>query len=442
MRRNKEAGQVLFTTAAALVVLIGIAGLAVDVGVLRYEKRVQQSAADAAAIAGAEEIPVSGSLILAGQAASAQNGFADSGTGQVSTCTASGAAVGTICVQVDNPPQTGPHASCSSPCNYVEALVSKVHPTYFMKIFGRDTATVTARAVATMVSNAGGTNGCVYTLGPQGTGIGVTNSGTPQVTAPTCAIYDDGDWTTHGKPVNIQAGAIGIVGTDTNSGGGTVNPTPVTVAPVSDPLSYLTPPCTSCSGGSALNISSNTVVSPGTYSSISITGGTVNFQPGTYIITGNFTVNGNATVCSSTNNNCSGMSSNPPTSVNAGVTFYMTGGGGVTMNGTANVYLSAPTSGSYTGILFYQDPSDCSAATLNGTNTSFYQGALYFPGDPNAGCNVQLNFGGTLTNTSAAYTVIVTDDLKFFGTSNVTINSNYSSLPGGVFPAKNAVLVE
>ena len=46
------------------------------------------------------------------------------------------------------------------------------------------------------------------------------------------------------------------------------------------------------------------------------------------------------------------------------------------------------------------------------------------------------------SNTSAAYTVIVTDDLKFNGTANVTLNSNYSSLPGGVFAIKNAVFVE
>jgi uncharacterized membrane protein len=43
----------LYITAAALVVLMGFMGLGLDMGVLRYEKRLQQSAADAAAIAGA-----------------------------------------------------------------------------------------------------------------------------------------------------------------------------------------------------------------------------------------------------------------------------------------------------------------------------------------------------------------------------------------------------
>ena len=103
MRKHREAGQALVTAALGLVVLIGIAGLAIDMGVMRYEKRLQQTAADAAAIAGAEEIPVSGSVVFAGQEASAHNGFTDNGGGEVSACTASGAAVGTTCVQVNRP---------------------------------------------------------------------------------------------------------------------------------------------------------------------------------------------------------------------------------------------------------------------------------------------------------------------------------------------------
>ena len=53
MRRN-QAGQVLVTTALGLVMLLGFAGLAVDMGVMRYQRRLQQTAADGAGIAGAE----------------------------------------------------------------------------------------------------------------------------------------------------------------------------------------------------------------------------------------------------------------------------------------------------------------------------------------------------------------------------------------------------
>ena len=56
MRRKSEAGQALAVTVVAMVALIGFAGLGVDMGMLRYEKRLQQSAADAAAIAGANDL--------------------------------------------------------------------------------------------------------------------------------------------------------------------------------------------------------------------------------------------------------------------------------------------------------------------------------------------------------------------------------------------------
>src|SRR6516164_3968761 len=55
-----DEGQALVTVALALTVLLGFTGLAVDMGVLRYEKRLQQTAADAAAIAGASNLPFGG----------------------------------------------------------------------------------------------------------------------------------------------------------------------------------------------------------------------------------------------------------------------------------------------------------------------------------------------------------------------------------------------
>ena len=90
MKRNSESGQALVFTALALVVLIGFAGLAIDMGVLRYQKRILQSAADAAAIAGASNLASSsGGVTTGAQNASATNGFTDTGGGQTSACTAS-----------------------------------------------------------------------------------------------------------------------------------------------------------------------------------------------------------------------------------------------------------------------------------------------------------------------------------------------------------------
>ena len=142
------------------------------------------------------------------------------------------------------------------------------------------------------------------------------------------------------------------------------------------------------------------------------------FPGGTYIVNGSMTINASTVVCGT------------------GVTFYITNGGSLSINGTTSVQFYAPSTGTYAGVLFYQDPNDSSAATINGTSNSVYQGALYFP-------KASVDFGGTGStfNSGADYTMIVSDSLKISGTATVDLNSNLNSLPSGS-PFKTETLVE
>jgi hypothetical protein len=58
-RALEERGQGLVVGALAMVVILGFAGVAVDVGQFMHERRELQKAADAAALAGAQELPQS-----------------------------------------------------------------------------------------------------------------------------------------------------------------------------------------------------------------------------------------------------------------------------------------------------------------------------------------------------------------------------------------------
>src|SRR5580765_9084413 len=100
MKFNDQSGQALIGTAVAMVVLAGFAGLAIDMGTLRYQKRLQQTAADSAAIAGAVNLEFGSGMIVGAQGAAAQNGYTDTNGG--AGC--SGGAVGCISVAVNNPP--------------------------------------------------------------------------------------------------------------------------------------------------------------------------------------------------------------------------------------------------------------------------------------------------------------------------------------------------
>jgi len=126
---------------------------------------------------------------------------------------------------------------------------------------------------------------------------------------------------------------------------------------------------------------------------------------------------------------------------NDGVTFYLTSPSGspasVNIDGGATVELSAPTSGNYEGLLFYQDPSDTASASLRGTDNTSYQGALYFP-------TAQLTFGGDNSSTGtfngdAKFTLIVSSWLTLTGNPTIILNSDFSGLQGNGGPLAGAI---
>jgi Flp pilus assembly protein TadG len=417
MRRKTEAGQVLALTAIGLVALMGFVGLGIDMGVLRYERRLQQTAADAAAIAGANNLSYGG-VTTGAQNAAIANGFTDN-SGNGGTCTASGphappssATPGWTEVTVCNGPSTGPHAGNA---NYVEAWVTVVQPTFFMKVVGINSEAITARAVATNLSGGVG-SGCLYTLGNSSTDINFT--GNANVTAPQCGIVDDGGMSVTGN-ISVNAGSIGVAGGYSHTGNVSVTPTPVTGIPAaSDPLAYLTPPTAGgCVANPNLVGNGTATLNPGNYcNGISATGNwTLTFNPGVYILSGGFGggFTGNVTLSGT------------------GVTFYISSGS-VSLTGNTTYNFSAPTSGPLEGILFWQAKADSDAATFTGNSSSVLTGALYFPG-------AQVTTTGN--SASSIYLIVVAQSLSWTGNTALTLNANYAGLTNGS-PIKNAVLVE
>lgn len=404
MKRMKQKGSTLVLTTLALTVLLGIMGLGIDMGVLRYQKRLQQTAADAGALAGAGALAY-GSVTTESKNATATNGFTD-GTNNVT-------------VTVNNPPASGPH---TSDANYVEVLVSAVQPTYFMRIFGITSETVSARAVATNTSGASN-SGCLYTLGSPDNSIeGININGNATLSATTCGIVDDGNFNTKGNALVVNAGTFGTSGDWAKSGpGGTVTCAESATCPVTnmpsagDPFAYLTPPCSPCTGGTSWSGGGN--IPAGTYSQITLTGGTLNMS-GQYIITGpgGFSVSGN------------------PTITGSNVFIYFANSATFNATGTPTVNLSPSSSGSYAGILMWQDAADTNTngPSFGGNTGTSYNGVLYFPSD-------NLTFFGHNTTYSAG--IVVAKALTLSGTPNVTLNGQ-ASLPPGVHVFKNANLVE
>lgn len=467
MKFNKQSGQVLVGTAVALVVLAGFAGLAIDMGTLRFQKRLQQNAADAAALAGAAELNQAGgstSWLPAAQAASNQNGFNDT-SDSLSACTPT-AAVGTTCLLIQRPPvdvtfngTTIPGGKHSGDVNYVETLVAKVQPTYFMTLLGFNSELILARAVATNTGGGGaGGGGCIYLLGlptkkANVSGSALVATGNVYLNAPACGIVDNGNLDANGS-VQVLAASIGygaggiynppsqqstcVPGVMPSNG---VCPAPVQMAAYSgDPFAGLYPSAPSLGAGLTTTSGGVTTYTPGSYTNISINGGNVVFQPGVYNINGNFTINGNANVCAGGSATFAATMTCTQDVAGDGVTFYMSGNNSsFTSNGNATIEMYAPNTGTYEALLFYQNPSN-NVSTFNGTSASFYQGAIYAPA-------AKVRMGGNAGfNSTAAYTAIVSDEYEVFGGPVVNLAANYSGLANGGGPLKGltqwATLVE
>jgi len=147
--------------------------------------------------------------------------------------------------------------------------------------------------------------------------------------------------------------------------------------------------------------SGTTTLNPGVYcGGIKLSGnGTINFNSGTYILDGG------------------GLTSSVGGSLNAThVTFYNTfdashAAGGVSISSNPVLTMSAPTSGTYMGILFYQDRNSPTggwpAASVTGSGSSVVSGTFYFPSG-------ELDYSGS---TSGGYQAVVANTLKITGST-------------------------
>ncbi len=370
-RFTSESGQTLVSASLCLSVLLGFVALAVDVGLLWRAKRVMQTAADGGAMNSAAEIPV-GDWNTGAKAGAALNGVTDG--------------VGGATVTVNKPPLSGAYAGNT---NYVEVIATQSEKTIFMGVAGFPSINVSARAVAYNTPS----KDCVVTLGtspspPGASGAGIAASGSGSLSVPSCGIVDnasgignsDGAINLSGS-ASITAGSVttaGNVALNVESHITATNPSTVTtgLSPVSDPLAGTVSPPSNPGGCLANpNINSSTTIGPsadGTicYNSLTIGGGTVTLRPGVYYINGNLTIQGSSTLNGTT-----------------GVTFYIACNGTCASNngvldiqgGSVTLNLTAPTSGSYKGILFYQNPNDPETATFGGGAAGNINGILYFP---------------------------------------------------------------
>ncbi len=373
---SSRGGNVAIILAFSLPVVIGFCGLGSEVGYWYYKNRSLQTAADAAAYGGA--------IVLKGAGTSSQ----------ITTAATTGASAngwgGTnATIAVHSPPVSGTHVNALS----VEVDLAETLPRYFSGIYSRSPIHLSARSVVTIA----GAGGCVLGLSPTAS-QDINISGSANLNAANCDVVSDSNASNAinmSGSARLSADCIVAVGSAATTSGLTLSTctTPTNHATtVADP--YLNVPAPPQSGTCLSVVNRATVIPQGWYChGLSTSWGPITFS-GLYVVSG-----GGLNLQAGT------------TATGTGVTFWIAAGQTMAVSGSAVVNFSAPTTGTYAGIVFFGDRTATNGNNaFSGSSTSTITGAVYFPsqeitysGGTSRGTNCTELIGYTITISGSAY---------------------------------------
>jgi Putative Flp pilus-assembly TadE/G-like len=387
---------VIIYMAVFLSVLIGCCGLMLDVGLMEILNQQVQNGADAAALGGAYSLQNSRPMLSGALADAQTNGFVSG--------------VNNTTVTIANPPASGAYAGNSLA---VQATVTRRYiPTFFPGSFN-----ISAQATALVPQPP-----CVYLLSQYTTAKPSLNAINETISG-NCPFYIGYSYFFNGG--SSSSGNQFLLHGSSARSSGTVTPSVIHAPAMGDPLGYVPQPLFGMCQYNNMSVTAAATLLPGTYcGGLTVnTSAKVTFSPGMYVIAGNLNING-------------------PTLIGAGITFFMTQGGGSGF-GTAsitnvNTTLSAPTSGAWQGILFFSDRSmptgQAELSLANWNPSSKVDGILYLVGQELLASNIPLQ--------GYKYLGLVADFMDIHNTGFIT-SADYSGLSGGnPFQTIGAGLVE
>ena len=417
-----RSGVVVVLVALAMPVLVGAMGLAAETSYWYVHQRGMQNAADAAAMAAATN--ATSTYAAEAQAVAAQFGF-QNGSGNITVVatnpnTASGCTTG-----------AGSANSC-----YAVTVSDKV-PLFLSQVLGfAGNAKIGQNGAAFLAATSVAQNGgaypyCLLALAGSVTDI-ITNGG-PKANLNGCNIKSNSGSTCNGHNLNANIGdAHG-----TNNGCGNIQNSNVPVSP--DPYKYLASniPADTCGGNYPQEpVKKKDPALPASNQWSDLSHGGSYTLSGYKVVCGDQQLTGNMTI--SAPSNAVLVIENGQLDTN-GFTFQTTSGSGLTVvftgapnNGTYQHYPSgggtldivAPTSGTWKGMVLYQDPNlidtggnlDISAA--GNSPTWDLTGMVYLP-------NSNVTFSGAVnksTNGLSCFGLTV-GDIKINGAANILSNT-------------------
>lgn len=394
-RPLNERGAIAVQAAVMLVVLLALVSLGVEITLVLVKHRQIQTAADAAAVAGAGGLAIQASPTTEAKAVSAQHGFVDGEDGTV--------------VTVNNPPLSGGHAGDS---NYVEVIISQPQTVTLAKLLRPGDYDVGGRAVAGLVTSTG-TGFCILALATSGANA-VELSNNVVLANPTCGVASNstGTGSVHLNNNARLSGPIVTAGTIRRDNNALTTGTPILehAAPFEDP--YMVTNGTPTGG---CLTQSGTTINPGHYCSGITVNGTLNLNPGTYWIDNHFTVGNGARL------------------QGTGVTLIINGNYAINFGNNYVINLEGQTSGTYKGIALMGASTTYLTQQFRNNGVLTVKGAIYFP-------NQRIDFRNNIDTSGSTCIQLIAKTLLF--ENNVGFNYNCTGFPINPIGSVTAKLAE
>ncbi len=381
LRGNRE-GNVLTLMGLSMLPLVGTLGLAVDAAQWISWKRDLRSAADSAAISGAQALK-NGTDVTA-----AVNKVLGYNTQHSYTV-----------VAIETPPTSGTFAGDKS---MVRVVLSTKQKLPFSSLFLATTPTVQVEAIAEASSEVAN---CVIALSSSGTALSVTGGATVNM---NCGLQSNSNFDATATG-GINAGALSAVGM-VNEGNNITESTAINNGVVAETDPYagtITDPNMVCNNWPLISGAGNTL-SPGCYRGIQVQANAkLTLLPGTYYLgEKGMSVGGNATV---TGDEVTLVFTNTASPFNASKI------GTFGAQGTSNIQITSPSSGPYAGILMHQDSrtpySNNTRLFITGDSNSEFDGAIYAP-------STEVAFSGNSGMTTDCLQIVALY-VTFTGSTNV-----------------------
>lgn len=404
--KRDRAGNLAAMTALLMPVMMGAVGLASDTIQWTLVRRSLQREADSAALAGAYALTQGQDVVATATADLAKN----------SNFTLS------VDPLIENAPTAGAFAGNTKA---VRVRLTSRTKLPFSGVFLASSTTIAVESVAGVVAVG---DFCILAL-DNTESVGITNSGNTVVNA-GCGMHSN----SNGNPAITGSGSAQITASPVSAVGSI--PTTSTVftpgtsfQPYSvsqpDPFAGLpTPNISSSPNNGDVKSNQSRTLNPGTYRGMDIQG-TATLTPGIYYIDGRAQGNNNNKNLGF-NVGAQGVVTCPTCTGGQGVTIVLTMSSppasgesnlvaGMNINAGATINLVAPSTGTFAGVLVYQDRRATTMGEIiqiNGNASSKLQGAIYTPKN-------QMTFNGT-QGMDINCLQMVARRFVFTGNSNIT----------------------